>query len=245
MQDLAKKVRKHILEMIYRVKGPHIGGSLSCVEILIALYFKVLLPEDKFILSKGHACPALYAVLFEKGLIDSLDKFAVDGGSLESHPRRNTDLGIELTTGSLGMGLSVAAGMAKARKTRVFVLLSDGDLEEGSTWEAMMFSSHHNLNNLIAVIDYNKLQALGKMKDIMSLEPLREKIEAFGWKVKEVDGHNIDNIVSSLENQSSRPLAVIAHTKKGKGISFMEDNPVWHSKCPNEEEYNKALEELK
>lgn len=244
MQDIAKRVRKNILEMIYTTQSPHIGGSLSCVEILLALYFKVLKEEDRFILSKGHACPALYAVLFEKGVIDNLGGFAVDGGSLEAHPKRNPDLGIELTTGSLGMGLSVGAGMAKAADSGVFVLLSDGDLEEGATWQAMMFSAHHKLNNLIAVIDYNKLQALGRTENILSLEPLKEKIEAFGWEAREVDGHNIDQLVSALE-KGEKPLAVIAHTKKGKGISFMEDNPLWHSKSPNEQEYNKALEELK
>ncbi len=260
-KEIAKKVRKQILDMIYRTKSPHIGGCFSCVEILVALYFKTLKvnPQDRrdkerdiFILSKGHACPTLYAVLAEKGFFekDKLHKFAIDDGLLEGHPSRNLDLGIEVSTGSLGHGLSIGAGMALARKldnlkSRVFVLLSDGDFQEGLVWEALLFSSHHQLDNLIAIIDYNKLQVLGRVQQVLNLEPLKEKLESFGWAVKEVNGHDFEQIIKALEWISKeKPLIIIAHTKKGKGISFMEDNLLWHSKCPNEEEYNQALKEL-
>lgn len=242
--------------MIYRTKSPHLGSSFSIVEILVSLYFKALSLEseerDIFILSKGHACSALYAVLAERGLLEKevLEKFNVDGGLLEGHPSRNLDYRIDVSTGSLGHGLSIGAGMALARKidgskSRVFVLLSDGDIQEGSTWQAALFSSHRRLDNLVAVVDYNKLQVLGRVEDVLNLEPLKEKWQAFGWEVREVDGHNFNQLIGGFENFSSgKPTVVIAHTKKGKGVSFMEDNFDWHSKCPDEEEYEKALKEL-
>jgi len=259
-KEIAKRIRRQVLNMIYNTKSPHIGGCLSCVEILVSLYFKAMnvSPQTKkdeerdiFILSKGHSCPALYAVLAERGFFakEKLEKFAINGGLLEGHPNQDLDLGIEVSTGSLGHGLSVGAGMALARKlnslrSRVFVLLSDGDLQEGCVWQAMMFSAQHKLNNLTAIIDYNKLQVLGETKDVLGLEPLKDKLEAFGWEVEDIDGHNFSEIIKSLQKDGDKPRAIIAHTKKGKGVSFMEDNLAWHSKCPNEKEYNKALSEL-
>ncbi len=262
-QDTAKKIRREILEMLFRTQSPHIGSCLSCVDILVALYFKVLKisPETKknrerdiFILSKGHAGPALYAVLAEQGFFDKklLGRFGVDNGLFEGHPSRNLELGIEISSGSLGQGLSVGAGMALARKlddseSRVFVLMSDGDLQEGAVWQAMLFSSHYQLDNLTAIIDYNKLQVLGKTPEVLNLEPLKEKFISFGWQTKEVDGHNFEQLIDVLEKvpfYPAKPNIIIANTKKGKGISFMENNLLWHSQCPNDEEYHRALKEL-
>ena len=262
-EDIAKKARKEILEMIYRTKSPHIGSSLSIVEILVALYFKILSvfpdnPEaekrDRFILSKGHGCPALYAVLLLKGFISKkhINGFAVNGGTLEHHPTRDIKRGIEVSTGSLGHGLSIGLGMATAAKHdkasyRVFALLSDGEMDEGDVWEAAMFASHHKLDNLIGIIDFNKIQALGRTNEVLNLEPLAQKWSAFGWEVKEVDGHNLEEIIDTLENLpygQGKPIVVIAHTVKGKGVSFMENKLLWHYRCPNKEEYTKALKEL-
>lgn len=262
-EALAKETRRDILEMIYRTKSPHIGSSFSIVELLVALYFKILSvnpenPEDpnrdRFVLSKGHGVPALYPVLTKKGFLDqeTLAGFAQDGGTLEQHPTRNVSQGIEISSGSLGHGLSISCGMALAgkydeKKYRIFTLLSDGELEEGSTWEAAMFAAHHQLDNLIAIIDCNKLQAMGKTKEIIDLEPLTEKWQAFGWEVKEINGHNFKEIIEALEVlpfQSGKPSCLIANTIKGKGVSFMESQPEWHDKHPDEKEYQKALKEL-
>lgn len=262
-KEIAKRIRREILEMIYKAKMPHIGSAFSIVEILVALYFKCLSvsPENKkdknrdiFILSKGHSCSALYAVLAERGFFkkEILKKFAVNGGLLEGHPTRNLDLGIEVSTGSLGHGLSIGAGIAVAKKfdnlnSRVFVLLSDGETQEGSVWEAALFAAHHQLDNLIAIIDYNKLQALDKTENILNLEPFKKKWESFSWQVKEIDGHDFNQIIQVLEEvpfKQLKPSVIIAHTKKGKGVSFMEDNILWHSKYPDEEEFKKALKEL-
>jgi transketolase len=256
---LAKKIRRQVLEMLYSTKSPHIGGCFSCIEILVALYFNILniSPETKrdenrdiFLLSKGHAAPALYAVLFERGFISKqvLDTFAKDGGELEYHPKKNLDYGIELTTGSLGHCISVGCGMAKARKldkssSRVFVLSSDGDMQEGAVWPASMFASKHKLNNLIVIIDNNKIQAIDRVEDVLNQDNLAEKFKAFDWEVKEIDGHNIAEIIKACEN-TDKPLAIICDTIKGKGVSFMENEIIWHSKCPNEEEYKKACEQL-
>ncbi len=262
-KNIAKKIRRDVLEMIYRTKSPHIGSSLSTIEILTALYFKCLNispanpqkeDRDRFILSKGHGCPALYATLAQRGFFgkDVLEKFAVDGGALDQHPSYNLSWGIEVSTGSLGHGLSIGAGMAIAAKYdkvqyRIFVLLGDGECEEGSVWEAAIFAAHHKLDNLVVIIDYNKLQALGRIEEIAGLEPFTEKWRSFGWEAKEIDGHNFEEIINIFGKtpfQKSRPNVIVAHTVKGKGISFMEGNFIWHSKCPNEEEYQKALKEL-
>jgi len=257
LAETAQKVRRTILEMIYRTNSPHIGSSLSVVEILVALYFKILNlsghpDRDKLILSKGHACPALYATLFEKGFLnaDDLKGFAVNCGTLEQHPNLDLKRGIEVSTGSLGHGLSMGAGMALGAKVskkefHVFVLLSDGELNEGSVWEAILFAGHHKLKNLTALVDYNKMQALGFSKDILDLEPLSKKWESFGWHSQEVDGHDFGQIFSAFYSLSStRPKVIILHTIKGKGISFMENNLLWHYRAPDDEEYRLAVKEL-
>jgi len=256
-REISRRVRKSVLEMIHRTGSPHIGPSFSVVEILVALYFRYLNTDaepdrDRFILSKGHACPALYAVLHEKGLIsrEDLDGFALDGGTLEQHPVRDTGRGIEASTGSLGHGLSIAAGMALAgradrKEYKVYVLLSDGELNEGSVWEAVMFAAHHKLDNLTALVDYNRMQALGCTQDIVGLDPLGEKWKSFGWHVQEVDGHDFREIFDSLGSLSpGRPNVLILHTVKGKGVSFMENEVLWHYRSPDDKEYEKALKEL-
>lgn len=260
---LSRKIRIRILKLIHITGSPHIGSSLSIVEILIALYFRVLhtdpsSPEnpkrDRFILSKGHACAAFYAVLTKRGFMseEDLNRFAIDGGVLEQHPSKDISRGIETSTGSLGHGLSVGVGMALAAKHdngshNIYVLLSEGELNEGSTWEAVMFAGHHKLDNLTAVIDYNKLQALGYTNDIIDLEPLLQKWSSFGWEVREIDGHNFQQIFETFDLipfSANKPNVIIAHTIKGKGVSFMENKLLWHYRAPNDEEYNRALREL-
>ena len=260
-KELARQVRLIILDIIHKTRSPHIGSSLSTVEILVALYFNFLdvsaknpIDEnrDRFILSKGHACPALYAVLHKKGFIseDELSRFAVDEGLFEHHPNLDLKHGIETTTGSLGHGLSIGTGMAlsskiDSNKYKVYVLLSDGELNEGSTWESIMFAGHHKLNNVIAFIDYNKIQALGFTKNIINLAPLGKKWKDFNWHVQEVDGHDFTQIFKALSSMSaSQPNSIILHTVKGKGVSFMENNLLWHYRAPDEKEYAQAKREL-
>jgi len=262
-EALAKGLRKEILDMIYRTRSPHIGSSLSMVELFTVLYFKVLSlnsnnpkdeNRDRFILSKGHGCATLFAVLARKGFLkeEEVKSFAVDGGCLGQHPNRDVEKGIEITSGSLGHGLSVSAGMALAGKYddaeyRVFAFLGDGELNEGTVWEGALFASHNKLDNLTVIIDRNRLQALGEGERIMSLEPLADKWKAFGWGVREIDGHNFEEIIKSLESipfEKGKPSCIIANTIKGKGISFMENDFRWHDKCPDEAEYQKALKEL-
>jgi len=263
IKEIAKKVRRETLDLIYKAKTPHIGSSFSIIEILVALYFKYLRvspdnsrnkDRDRFILSKGHGCPALYAVLARKGFLNSdiIEGFACNDGTLEEHPTFDLTKGIEFSTGSLGHGLSIGAGMAKAAKHdnnpyRIFVLLSDGETEAGFVWEATMFAAHHKLDNLIAIIDYNKIQALGRVKEIIDLEPFGEKWRSFGWGVREIDGHDFAQLFSAFEEipfEQNKPSTIIAHTVKGKGVSFMEDKLLWHYRCPDEEEYLKAIKEL-
>ena len=262
-KNTAKEIRRDILNMIYRANAPHIGSSFSIVEMLVALYFRCLSisPDrvqdenrDIFILSKGHGCPALYSTLAHRGFFspDILNGFGIDGGTLELHPTRDIERGIEVSTGSLGHGLSIGAGMALGAKydrseRTVFTLLSDGELNEGSVWEAALFASHRNLDNLIVIVDYNKIQALGRTEDVASLDPLAEKWRSFGWEAEEIDGHNFEQIISTLERapfQQRKPSVVITHTVKGKGVSFMENEILWHYRCPDEVEYNRALQEL-
>lgn len=259
--NIARNVRKTILEINYKTQSPHIGPSFSIVEILVALYFKVLntSPEnptypdrDRFILSKGHACPGFYAVLRERGFLtqEELGGFALDGGILEHHPSKDLSRGIEVSTGSLGHGLSIGAGMALAAKVdkkpyKTYILLGDGELNEGSIWEAAMFAGHHQLNDLIALVDYNRIQALGSTTDILDLDPLEEKWKAFGWHVQEIDGHDFEQIFYSLSSISpDKPNVIILNTTKGKGISFMENELLWHYRAPDDAEYEQALKEL-
>lgn len=260
---ISKEIRKKILKMFYQSQASHVSSSLSCVDILTTLYFKILninpndplwVDRDRFILSKGHAAAALYAVLSQRGFFPEniLDSYYKSGGKLAGHSSRHCVPGVEASTGSLGHGLSMGAGMAfaaknDARNCRVFVLLSDGECQEGSTWEAGIFAGHHKLENLIGIVDYNKLQAFGRTNEILNLEPFQKKWENFGWEVKEIDGHNFSEIEGSCSEtpfKKEKPGLVIAHTIKGKGISFMENKLEWHYFRLDEEKYKLALKEL-
>ena len=261
--QISKEIRKKVLKMAFEARASHIGSSLSEVDILTVLYFKILSIDpknpwfddrDRFILSKGHGVAALYATLSQKGFFPEniLDTYCKEGGKLPGHSTRNCAPGVEVSTGSLGHGLPMGAGMALAGKRdkknyRVFVLMSDGECDEGTTWEAALFASHHGLDNLIVIIDYNKLQAFGRTNEVLNLEPLKEKWQSFGWKVKEINGHNfseIENTLSRIPFEKTKPSLIIANTVKGKGISFMEDKLEWHYKNLTQEDYGKALKEL-
>ena len=260
---VANSVRQKIIKMHYTSGASHIGSALSCVDILVAAYFEVLRIDpndshnrdrDRFILSKGHAASALYAILAQRGFFNQeiLEQYYQDGGCLPGHATKNCVPGVEVSTGSLGHGLSIGIGMALAGrydncKYRVFVLLSDGECNEGAVWEAAMFSSQHRIENIIAIIDYNKLQAFGRTKDVIDLEPFKDKWLSFGWSVKEIDGHKFDEIIDALKSvpfEKNKPSVIIAHTIKGKGVSFMENDLTWHYKSPNEEEFKIAVKEL-
>lgn len=262
-QKIAKEVRKKILEMCARAKSSHIGSAFSTVDILISLYFQILKIDpknpfldsrDRFILSKGHACSALYAVLAKRGFFpeEVLDTYSMNGGKLFGHVTKEIVPGVETSTGSLGHGLPMGIGIALAGKHdkkdfRVFVLLSDGECDEGSVWEAAMFAGHHKLSNLIAIVDYNKLQAFGRTNEVINLEPFALRWKSFGWSVVEVDGHDFEQLIKNLEKvpfEKDRPSLIIAHTVKGKGVSFMEDKLEWHYKSPNDDELAKAMKEL-
>lgn len=266
LKDSATRVRKNIIKMIHSAKSGHPGGSLSGVDILTVLYQKSLnIPaewdkaanfniRDRFILSKGHASPLLYAILAEKGIIEEneLLSFRKMGSRLQGHPSKDYIAGIEASTGSLGQGLSLGCGIAIGLKldknpANVVVYLGDGELQEGSCWEAFMQGSHRNLNNLIAIIDRNKLQIDGCTENVMSLGDVANKINSFGWETTEIDGHDFNEIYLAIEKakQSDKPFAIIANTIKGKGISFMENQAGWHGKAPNDEQFAQAMEELK
>ncbi len=240
LNELAKRVRLKVLDMSMTEKGC-IGGSLSCVEILIALYSNW--NGERIILSKGHAAPTLYAVLSEFGILEEeeLKTFAQVGSHLESHPNI-TIPGVEVNTGSLGNGLGIGIGMALAGN-KVIVVMGDGECHEGSVWEAAMLASHLKVN-LTAIIDANGFCASGRISDINSLEPLRDKWEAFGWNVSEINGHDIEELKELLKYPFVRSQCIIARTIKGKGISFMENNASWHKRTPTREEYELAKEEL-
>jgi transketolase len=261
---LAKKIRQHVVRMTHLARSSHVGSSLSMADLLAVLYGEILRldparpewPErDRFILSKGHACAAVYAALAEKGffgLRDSLDTFYQDGSLLAGHITHTGVPGVEASTGSLGHGLSIACGMALVGKRdrapgRVFAMLSDGECDEGSTWEAVLFAPHHRLDNLVAIVDYNKIQSLGAVKEVLDLEPFADKWRAFGWAVREIDGHDlaaITEVFRALPIEPGRPSCVIAHTVKGKGVSFMEGALLWHYRPPDQEELERALAEL-
>jgi transketolase len=260
--DLARRIRAHALRMTNRAHSSHIGGCLSAADLLAVLYGGILRvdptkidwPErDRFILSKGHAAAVAYAVLAERGFfpLEWLDSFYLDGSHLAGHITRGVP-GVEVSTGSLGHGLSIGCGMALAGKhdakpCRIFVLLSDGECDEGSTWEAVLFAPHHKLDNLIAIIDYNKIQSFGRVKEVLDLEPFADKWQACGWAVCEIDGHDVKAIEKALlgiPHKKGKPTCVIAHTIKGKGVSFMENNLAWHYQFPDDEQLRQALEEL-
>ena len=266
MTDLKQKaaqLRKTIFKVICQGGGGHIPACLSIVEILTVLYHQILLIDpdnpkesdrDRFILSKGHAGVALYAVLAAKGFIthDQLATYGHSPTMLGGHPDMYKVPGVEASTGALGHGFGFGVGMALAGKMdgkdyRVFTLLGDGECQEGSVWEAAMFAPQHNLDNLIAIIDYNKLQALDSLENIVSLEPLADKWTAFGWEVREVNGHDTSDLLDVFQAvpfERDKPSLIIAHTTKGKGISFMEDVPIWHYRLPNAEEMKTACAEL-
>lgn len=260
---LALKIRRHVVRMCHRAKSSHVGTSLSVADLLAVLYAGVVRVDpakpkwedrDRFILSKGHGCAALYAALAETGFFPTswLDDFCVDGGRLAGHVTHTGVPGLEVSTGSLGHGLGVACGMALAgkrdsRSYRVFVMLSDGECDEGSVWEAAIFAPHHRLDNLVVMIDYNKIQSLGTVREVLDLEPFGKKWDAFGWAVKEIDGHKVREIEEALRSVPfvpGQPSAVIAHTVKGKGVSFMENKLLWHYRSPDTEELRQALAEL-
>lgn len=261
LQQLCKQTRRNIIKMANHAKSGHIGGAFSAVEILTTLYQKVMniTPEmkpdrDRFVLSKGHASAVFYSVLSQKGFIpeEELMTFRIFGSRLQGHP--NTHIpGVEVATGSLGQGLSMSVGMALGLKldkipAHVFCYLGDGELQEGSCWEAFMHAPHRHLNNLTAIIDRNMLQIDGDVEKVKSLEPLADKLRAFNWNVVEIDGHDINQVYDALmnakNNTSDKPTVIIAHTTKGKGVSFMENQAGWHGKAPNDEEMEKALAEL-
>lgn len=281
LSEIAKCARKDILRMIHAAKSGHPGGSLSCIDILIALYFGGILKHDPknpdledrdyFFLSKGHAAPALYATLARAGYFptEELDTLRQLGSRLQGHPDSNLVPGVEVGTGSLGQGLSIAAGCAAGLKldgslSCVFALLGDGECEEGQVWEAAMFASHYNLNNLIAIIDYNQLQIDGNVNDVAGLGSLQAKFEAFGWRVHEMHGHDFESITATLNAAKAagggagtaagsgdedaagagKPQVIIAHTIKGRGVSFMEGQAGWHGKAPNAAELEAALTEI-
>jgi transketolase len=249
--------------MINNARSSHLGSGFSMADLLAVLYTGILRvdpsrpdwPErDRFILSKGHACAPLYAVLAERGFFPKswLDDFYQNGARLAGHATHVGVPGVEVSTGSLGHGLPIACGMALAGKRdeksfRVFVLLSDGECDEGTIWEAALFAGHHRLDNLIVIVDYNKIQSLGTVAEVLDLEPFAAKWQAFGWAVREIDGHDakqIGQVLADVPAQVSRPTCIVAHTIKGKGVSFMENKLLWHYRSPDPAEMAKALAEL-
>lgn len=263
MPELATAIRAHSLRMVHRARTSHIGTCLSAADLLAVLYGGILrvdpaCPEwpsrDRFLMSKGHGAAALYAALAESGFFPAewLDTFCVDGAQLPGHVTSHGVPGVEVSTGSLGHALPIGCGMALAGKRegepyRVFVLLSDGELDEGSNWEAILLAPHHQLDNLVAIVDYNKMQSFGSVAAVLNLEPLADKWRAFGWAVREIDGHDHDEIAECLAAtplERGKPTAIIAHTIKGKGVSFMEGLLDWHYRSPNAEQLTQALTEL-
>jgi transketolase len=263
LQELAKRIRLHAVRMAHHARSPHVASSLSMAELLAVLYRSVLRvgphtvndpDRDRLILSKGHGCAGLYAVLAEGGFfpLDWLDSFYRDGARLPGHATAHGIPGVEVSTGALGHGLSIACGLALTAKQdgrpwRVFTVLSDGECDEGSIWEAALLAPQHCLDNLIAIVDYNKIQSLGHVKDVLDLDPFAAKWTAFRWAVREIDGHDVDAIEATLRAvpfEPGKPSCVIAHTVKGKGVSFMEDNLLWHYRSPQGDEYQRAMAEL-
>jgi len=263
LQKIATVIRKHIIEEVFNASSGHPGGSLSCTDILTVLYFREMRVDiknpqwedrDRFVLSKGHCAPALYAVLAEKGFFpkEELVKFRSADSYLEGHPSMRYVPGVDMSTGSLGQGISAAVGMALAGKIdkkdyRVYSILGDGETQEGQVWEACMAAAHYKLDNLTAFLDHNGLQIDGKITDVMSPEPVEEKFKAFGWNVIKIDGHDYVQIVEAIEKAKATkgaPTMVIAETVKGKGVSFMENQAGWHGTAPNKEQRDQAIAEL-
>ncbi len=263
LAQIAKRVRREIVTMITAAKSGHPGGSLSATEILVTLYFDVMKHDpanpkwadrDRFVLGKGHACPVLYSVMAECGYtpLDKLNTFRQLGSIYQGHPDVRFIPALEASTGSLGEGLSLGLGMACAARlngspSRSYVVLGDGEIQEGQIWEAAMFGAFHKLDNTVCIVDYNKIQLDGFTKDIMDVEPLADKWRAFGWHTIEVDGHSIPALQAAFAEASAtkgKPTVLVAHTIKGKGVSFMENNPKFHGTAPTAAECEQALKEL-
>ncbi len=263
LKERARNMRRNIVKMVYEAQSGHPGGSLSACDIVCYLFLKEMnisednvksYKRDRFVLSKGHASPVLYAALVEKGLLNEkeLSGFRQVYSKLQGHPNMNYVAGVDMSTGSLGQGISAAVGMALANKIdaskdRVYCLLGDGECEEGQVYEALMAASHNKLDNLCLILDYNHLQIDGDISTVAGPEPFKEKFEAFGLKVVECDGHDFKELEKAFETakeEKGRPTIIIAHTIKGKGVSFMENDYGWHGKAPNDEEFAKAMEEL-
>ena len=260
----ACKVRMGVIEGTHGAKAGHPGGSLSAADLFTYLYFKEMNVDpknpqweerDRFVLSKGHTAPGLYAALAEKGFfpVEDLPTLRHIGSYLQGHPNMNTVPGVDMSTGSLGQGISAAAGMALAakhqgRSCRVYALLGDGEIQEGQPWEAFMFAHQYKLDNLCAIIDNNGLQIDGRVEDVMSPYPIVDKLKAFGWEVAEIDGHDFEQMESAFAKArevKGAPTAIVMNTMKGKGVSYMEDQAGWHGKAPNDEEYEIAMNELR
>lgn len=263
LNGITRNIRKDIVTMIHGSKSGHPGGSLSAVEILTALYFDEMNVDprnikkedrDRFVLSKGHAAPVLYATLAQKGYFDKseLNSLRKIGAMLQGHPDMKGTPGVEMSTGSLGQGFSIASGMAMASKLdnapwRVYTLLGDGEVQEGIVWEAAMSAAHYKLDNLVAFLDYNGLQIDGEVEKVMNIGPIGAKFKSFGWNVIEIDGHDFDQIFAALDMAKEtvgKPTIIIAKTVKGKGVSFMENNASWHGTAPSDSDLEKALAEL-
>jgi transketolase len=261
-EELARRIRMHSLRMVHASKSSHIGSCLSLADLLAVVYgeFAQVRPgepdwtdRDRIVVSKGHAAAVVYAVLAELGFfpLSRLDNYGADGQPLSGHVTHSNNPGVEVSSGSLGHGLSLGAGFALAAKrlrrpSRAIVFLSDGECDEGSIWEAALFAPHHHLNNLVAIIDFNKIQSFGRVEDVLDLNPFADKWRSFNWAVEEVDGHSHSEIKRGLAQagRSDRPLALIAHTTKGKGVSFMENDLLWHYRPPNADQLAIALAEL-
>jgi transketolase len=260
--EFARRIRAHALRMVHAAKASHIGGCLSMADILAVLYTRILRVDpadwrqpsrDRFVLSKGHATAILYAALAERGFfpVDDLKTYCCDGSIFTGHVSHAVP-GVEVSTGSLGHGLPIAIGMALAARSagagsRAFCLLSDGECDEGSNWEGILFAPHHKLDNLVAIVDFNKIQSFGTVAEVLNLDPFAEKWRAFGWHVQEIDGHDIaalDQALSEVPAMPGRPTAIIAHTVKGKGVSFMENKLEWHYRSPSDEQLVAALAEI-
>ncbi len=263
LKKTACKVRLWTVEGVFNAKSGHPGGSLSAADIMTYLYFKEMNvdpknPEDpkrdRFVLSKGHCCPALYAALALKGFFptEEIKSLRHIGAMLQGHPDMKNTPGVDMSSGSLGQGISAACGMALSAKLsgdsyRVYAMLGDGECEEGQVWEAAMFASHYKLDNLVAIVDYNGLQIDGSVEDVAGLDKLNEKFTAFGFEVYEIDGHDFEQIEDALGKAKTikdKPVAIIAKTVKGKGVSYMENQVGWHGKAPNAEQYKTAMDEL-
>lgn len=256
--EQSKILRKDIIDLIFHAKAGHPGGSLSCIDILNYLYtYEIDLKNTKrakLVLSKGHATPALYSIFLEKNIIphEYITTFRKINSKLQGHPDRNKISEIDANTGLLGQGLSIAIGMAMAKKLNkddnyVYTILGDGEMHEGQIWEALMSASHYKLDNLVAILDYNKLSSKGDVNKVMNLEPINDKISSFGWNVIEINGHNFDEIHNAIEKtkqKNSKPTFIIANTIKGKGISFMQNNPKWHSGAITYEQKEIAIKDI-